>query len=447
MGRSSPGDGPLDSGERPRPVGRLLVPPHEDLDRIQAGLQRVANQYGLLQGLLDAVLAISAELELRTVLHTIVNTARELVQARYGALGVLDENGRFTEMICSGFCGDKFAARGDELPHGTGLLGELVRDPRSLRMENLPAHPRAAGFPEGHPVMTTLLGVPIRVRQAVYGNLHLADKVGGPFTSGDEEVVTALAGAAGVAIGNARLYERLCRVTEDFERRLLPELPCLEGWELEVRYQPSSREPCIGGDWYDVIYPPDRVPCLVVGDVMGHDVRAATIMTRISNMLRVVAYTEQRASPGRILQRLDQMLYQMHGGVMATVVLARLESAAAGGRRLRWSSAGHLPPLLVVPGRRSRYLYAEPGLPLGVDPDLPRPDNEEEFPAGATVLLHTDGLVEHRSRSLDEGMNLVADIATACAAVPLARLCDTLLAYADGAFEDDVALLAARPPV
>ncbi|WP_200926681.1 GAF domain-containing SpoIIE family protein phosphatase [Sphaerimonospora mesophila] len=425
--------------------GHLFDRPDEELGRIQAGLRQLADQYGMLRGLLDAVLAIGAELELEPVLHRIVEAGRGLVRARYGALGVLNEAGQFIEMISSGFCRDHSSARGEELPHGSGLLGDLVRDPRPLRVDDLATHPGAAGFPREHPVMTTLLGVPIRVRQAIYGNLYLADKAGGPFTAEDQEVVMALAGAAGMAIENARLYRRTCRATEDFQRRLLPEMPHLEGWELQARFQPSSRAPCIGGDWYDLIRLPDGVPCLVIGDVMGHDVQAAIVMSQISNMLRVIALDEQE-SPSRILRRLDRVLHWLHGGPMATVVVARLEQAAGSGRRLRWTSAGHLPPLLAVPGERARYLYADVGVPLGVDPDLPRTDNHVDLPGGAAVLLHTDGLVENRDHSIGQGMDQIAAVATTHAADPLARLCDALLAHPGGAFEDDVALLAVRPP-
>jgi serine phosphatase RsbU (regulator of sigma subunit) len=419
----------------------------DDLDEIQAGLQRLAAEHGRLQELLNAVLAISGHLELEEVLHTIVEAARELVRAQYAAVGVLDDQGQFTELITSGFGVDQFAERVGELPHGTGLLGDLVRDPRPLRVEDLPSHPRAAGFPAGHPVMTTLLGVPIRVRDTVYGNLYLADKADGPFTDRDEEVVSALASAAGVSIENARLYARLRAATEDFQRRLLPQMPQLHEWELQARYQPSSQAPSVGGDWYDVIHLPDRVPCVMVGDVMGHDLRAATVMSQISNMLRVIAF-DQREPPSRILQRLDRALHELHGGPMATVIVVRLEGDGAG-RQLRWASAGHLPPLLAVPGEPARYLEADVGPPLGVDPDVVRPDHEHRLPVGATVLLHTDGLIEDRAHTLDEGMRGAARIATGHADRPLPQLCDALLARCrqggeHDLFEDDVALLAAR---
>ncbi|MDH6589921.1 serine phosphatase RsbU (regulator of sigma subunit) [Streptomyces sp. SAI-133] len=415
----------------------------EDLDRIQAGLREVAQAHDHMRGLLDAVLAISSALDLNVVLHTVVDTARRLVRARYGALGVLDRSGTFTDLITSGFGADQYRQTGGELPHGTGLLGELVRDPRPLRLDNLAAHPRAEGFPEGHPVMTSLLGVPIQVRDTIYGNLYLADKTDGPFTDADQEIVTALAGAAGIAIENARLYQRLRQATEDFQRRLLPDLPDLDGLELQARYQPSTQAPSIGGDWYDLIHRPDEVPCLMVGDVMGHGPEAAIVMSQISNILRVIAFDEQEP-PSRILHRLDDVLHQLHGGPMATVIVARLEPLPEGGRLLRWASAGHLPPLLATPDHQARYLHADTGPPLGVDPGLPRPDHEQPLSAGASLLLHTDGLVEDRRHAIDEGMHQAADTAALHATTPLPQLCDALLAHREEAFHDDVALLAAR---
>lgn len=415
----------------------------ENLDRLEQGLQQIARAHGRMQDLLDAVLLISRELELNLVLHKIIDTARQLVDARYAALGVLGPDDEFTDLITSGFGADQTARLGGKLPHGTGLLGALVRDPRPLRVQDLAHHPQAAGFPEGHPPMSTLLGVPIRVRSTIYGNLYLADKTrGGAFTDDDEAVVTALASAAGVAIENARLYEQLRRATEEFQRRLLPDIPQLDGLELHAHYQPSTEAPRIGGDWYDFIHLPDRVPCLMLGDVMGHGIPAASVMSQISNMLRVIAFDEQEP-PSRILHRLDTVLHELHGGPMATVIIARLEPEGTG-RRLQWASAGHLPPLLVTPGHEAAYLHADTGLPLGVDPDVPRPDHEHHLPSGSTVLLHTDGLVEQRGESLDTGMHEAAAIAATYAGKPLPDLVDALVQARAGTFEDDVALLAAR---
>lgn len=158
--------------------------------------------------LLDAVLAVSSDLDLAEVLARIVRGACELAGARYGALGVLSPDGRgLMEFVAEGMT-PREVARMEHPPRGEGILGLLINDPRPLRLENLADHPAAAGFPEGHPVMTTFLGVPIPVRGEVFGNLYLTEKVGGlAFTEDDEALVVALAASAGIAIENARLYE------------------------------------------------------------------------------------------------------------------------------------------------------------------------------------------------------------------------------------------------
>ncbi|WP_137994707.1 sensor histidine kinase [Streptomyces vilmorinianum] len=158
--------------------------------------------------LLEAVLSVGTDLELRTTLQHIVDSAAELTGARYGALGVVDpERHRLTELFTAGMT-EAERQRIPRLPDGrTGLLGVLVRDPRPLRLDDLTADPRSGGVPEGHPPMRSFLGVPIRVHTEVFGNLYLTEKHGGPFTEEDEALLRVLASQAGIAIGNARLYE------------------------------------------------------------------------------------------------------------------------------------------------------------------------------------------------------------------------------------------------
>jgi signal transduction histidine kinase len=161
---------------------------------------------------LDAVLTIGSELDLTLVLKRIVEAAVELVGARYGALGVLDEAGTgLSEFITVGIDSDLERAIGAR-PKGLGLLGALITDARPLRLADLGEHPQRSGFPPNHPVMVSFLGVPIRARREVFGNLYLTDKMTGEvFTDVDEELVLGLAAAAGVAIDNAHLYEQACR--------------------------------------------------------------------------------------------------------------------------------------------------------------------------------------------------------------------------------------------
>ena len=174
-----------------------------------------------LQHLLEAIVTVGSELSLPVVLRRIVETATELVDARYGALGVLDESGTtLSEFLTSGIDDAAVQAIGAP-PSGHGILGLLIVDPRPIRLPDLAQHPDSFGFPPNHPAMSSFLGVPIRVRGQVFGNLYLTEKAGGAaFTETDEELAIGLAAAAGVAIENARLHARVgeLRVVEDRER-------------------------------------------------------------------------------------------------------------------------------------------------------------------------------------------------------------------------------------
>jgi signal transduction histidine kinase len=180
----------------------------ELLGEVQERLTEVIATRGRMQGLLDAVLAVGAGLELDLTLRRIVQAAVDLVDARYGALGVLAPNGAISRFIHVGLDDDTRARMG-HLPEGKGLLGQLILGERPLRLSDLSTHEASVGFPPNHPPMRSFLGVPVRVRDAVFGNLYLTEKKGGgPFTADDEVVVEALAAAAGIAVQNADLFEQ-----------------------------------------------------------------------------------------------------------------------------------------------------------------------------------------------------------------------------------------------
>jgi signal transduction histidine kinase len=170
---------------------------------------------------LDAVLLIGSQLDLADVLQSIAEVATELLDATYGALGVLDESGtRLAEFLTVGIDDAGRKAIGN-LPEGHGILGLLIIDPKPLRLPDLHEHPDSYGFPPNHPPMTSFLGVPVLVRGQVFGNLYLCDKHGGDvFTDVDEEMAVAIAAAAGIAIDNARLHARVADLAlfEDRER-------------------------------------------------------------------------------------------------------------------------------------------------------------------------------------------------------------------------------------
>nr|SBO97891.1 GAF:ATP-binding region, ATPase-like [Nonomuraea gerenzanensis] len=179
----------------------------ELLTELQVRLNAVLATRDRVHALLEAVVSIGSDLDLETVLRRIVETATTLVDAGYGALGVVGEENTLVQFIPVGLSEEEIA-RIEHWPHGLGLLGLLIKDARPLRLGRISDHPESYGFPPGHPPMGTFLGVPVRVRDEVFGNLYLTEKRGGgEFDEEDEAVVIALATAAGVAVENARLYE------------------------------------------------------------------------------------------------------------------------------------------------------------------------------------------------------------------------------------------------
>lgn len=209
-----------------------------------------------LRQLLDAVVTIGSDLDLPAMLHRIAHSATELVDARYGALGVLDETGtRLAQFITVGIDDDTHRAIG-HLPEGHGILGLLIVDAKPLRLPDLTEHPDSYGFPPNHPPMRSFLGVPIRVRDEVFGNLYLTDKMSAEvFTDVDEELAIGLASAAAVAIDNARLHARVQelalvtdreRIARDLHdtviQRLFATGMSLQGTARLVRSDPAATE-------------------------------------------------------------------------------------------------------------------------------------------------------------------------------------------------------------
>ncbi len=213
------------------PADTHPVLPHLRLDdllaEVQIRLQAVLAARDRMHGLLEAVVMVGGYLDLETVLNRIVEAAVALVDARYGALGVIGEDNQLAEFVPVGLDENEIASIA-HWPQGRGLLGLLIHDPQILRLNEISEHPASFGFPSGHPPMHTFLGAPIRVRDEVFGNIYLTEKAGGGrFDEDDEAVLVALAAAAGVAVENARLYDeaqrqqRWLRATGEVTSRLL----------------------------------------------------------------------------------------------------------------------------------------------------------------------------------------------------------------------------------
>ncbi len=290
---------------------------------------------------------------------------------------------------------------------------------------------------------------PLIARGELFGALTLANTGDrGPFSDAELRTAGVAAKRAALALDNARLASAQGQVAERLQRSLLSDPVQPDHLELAVRYRPATRGISIGGDWYDAFLQPDGSTVLVIGDVVGHDLEAAAAMGQLKTLVRAIAYDRQDA-PSDVLRRVDLAVVGLGAETLATALVARVEQTpalrAAGLRRLRWASAGHPMPLLLLPDGSVRDLTSQVGPPLGIGWLGPRVDGLTEMPQGSTLVLFTDGLFERRGVSLDDGRARVRDILVASADLPLDGLCDRLLVelLGEGA-EDDVAVLAVR---
>jgi serine phosphatase RsbU (regulator of sigma subunit) len=293
----------------------------------------------------------------------------------------------------------------------------------------------------GPPAPDTVLSVPLVAHGRTLGALAVA-RSGRAYREEDRSHLESLAGRLALAYDNAARFRNERRLALTLQRALLPQhLPQVAGLRTASYYRASTTGTEIGGDWYDVIALPGGAMGLAIGDVMGHDVDAATVMGRLRPALRGLAL--DRASPGALLVKLDAYLRSLDVEHFATCLYAVYEPRT---RLLRWASGGHLPPL-VVAGEATGFLETRPGAPLGLEQGAPE-DHETRLPPGAGLLLFTDGLVENSRLSVDEGL---AALRAACAGLSEAARLDPQriidrsmgLLRAPGHVDDDTALLAA----
>jgi PAS domain S-box-containing protein len=286
---------------------------------------------------------------------------------------------------------------------------------------------------------------PLAIDERVVGLITLArDGNRAPFSPAEVEAAADLSRRASRTLANARTFSRERELSEQLQRSMLTEPVAPEDVEVAVRYLAASQAAQVGGDWYDAFAQPDGDPVIVVGDVVGHDTLAATVMGQLRSILRGIS-TASGGGPAALLRDLDRALVTLQMPTNATVLVARLERhPGAAGRVLTWSNAGHPPPIMVDDRGRARSLGSHDTL-LGVVADLERHEESTRFSPAHTLLMYSDGLVERRDEDIDAGIERLARAAEAANHLPLEEMLDQVVAtMLTGVPEDDVVLLALR---
>ncbi|MEA2187413.1 MAG: hypothetical protein QOK16_2424 [Solirubrobacteraceae bacterium] len=292
------------------------------------------------------------------------------------------------------------------------------------------------------PAISSLLAVPLVAGGQIIGSLHVGTLTRREF---DEETVDLLrlaADRASLAIARTRLYERERGIAEELQRSLLPSgLPPVPGVALAARYLPGDNGATVGGDWYDAIELPCGRVAVAIGDVVGRGIKAAATMGQMRSALRAILM--QADDSAAMAERLNRFALGLGDCILTTVVLAVFEPATG---LLRYTNAGHPPPLLVGPDGAGRYLEDVPAPPMGVTEAPPYKESTVQLEPGSTLLLYTDGLVERSTEVLDVGLDrLRAEAQAAGAGADVEALCEHVLgklAVADAEQDDDVTMMA-----
>ncbi len=290
--------------------------------------------------------------------------------------------------------------------------------------------------------------LPLLAHGRPVGMLSLYRDSGSPDLGASLGPAREIGARVGLALENARLYAQQRQLAENLQRSLLSEPPEPDHLQVVVRYEPAAEAAQVGGDWYDAFLQPAGAMMLVIGDVVGHDAQAAAAMGQVRGLLRGIAATTGDG-PAASLRRLDAAMELLRLGTTASAVVARFEQTPEELRRretrLVWSNAGHPPPMVVTADGAVLELSGEPDMLLGIDPTEARTQGELTLARGATVLLYTDGLVERRGQSIDEGLGKLRSLLAELGDLGLDALCDELLArMLPPQREDDVAIAAVR---
>lgn len=326
-------------------------------------------------------------------------------------------------------------------------LGEVLISGRSLVFANREEqNARFAGLDVSQQVGETRYFMPLGLGRT-FGVLVLLWEEEHRLSAEHRITIATLASYVSQAVQRAELLEERERVSHTLQTAMLPQLPEVRGMDVAARYRPAAVHDRIGGDWYDAVVTHSGATDLMIGDVAGHDIAAAAVMGEVRSMLRAFSFGHDD-SPAENVARLDEALEKFGIDRFASLLYVRVEEPDdSGSRRLRWTNAGHFPPLLVCPDGTTRLLH-DPGgndLVLGVDASGQRYDQECTVPPGSILVLYTDGLVERREECLSVGLERLRESAARHHGHPPGALLDALIDDLVGSeHEDDIAVLAAH---
>jgi serine phosphatase RsbU (regulator of sigma subunit)/anti-sigma regulatory factor (Ser/Thr protein kinase) len=328
--------------------------------------------------------------------------------------------------------------QGVRIPVGRGFAGKIAAGRRPVAIPDVD-HADILNPILRDKGIRSLLGVPLLVEGRVIGVMHVGSLTARDFTSDERDLLQLAADRAALAIEQARLYEQE-RVAAALQRRLLPEIDGARlGLELAGRYLPAMGG-SLGGDWYDVFALWGGTIGMAVGDVVGHGIEAAAVMAQLRTALR--AYAAEGHDAAGVVDRVNSLMWQLGPAPMTTLVFIILDPAE---ERFDIVNAGHPPPLVIAPDGEATFLELTGGVALGVTRERPYHAESHPLPAGGTVLLYTDGLVERRGESIDAGLERLRGAADGKTSVD--DLCAAVVEHiVPEPRVDDVAFIAARIP-
>ena len=372
----------------------------EELLRAQAAraeAERVADTVSGIQALVDAALRSPS---LEEMLGDLMAGVQGVLGADAAVIFLADEDESLR--IGASTCGTPPASV-DPIPFGDGLAGRVARSREPIFAQNPdPAELRDPGLRELE--IDSLLAVPLLAQDAVIGVLEVCASPPHRFTADNLALLRLAADRVALAISHARVYEREHHIAETLQRSLLPEeLPQLPGLEVAADYRPAAAEGKVGGDWFDVIPIPAGGAGLVMADVAGKGLTAASMVGRLRSALR--AYALEGHEPAMVVQQLNRLVWtEASDGQMVTLLYVVVDPAEG---VARWVNAGHLPPLLVDGDREPQFLQGGTSVPLGV---VAFPSYEEAsapIDPGSTLVLYTYGLVDVTGTHNEEGMSWI----------------------------------------